>query len=113
MPMHQEPSGLFGARRSQDNGRGHGLPRPNSASDPNPTSAHAGVLERESGAYVGPRMRIRGNEELRMRVDVDPDGNSALRVELFVDTDEGPCSDRGPLWINPHALKGVKADFDF
>jgi len=113
MPMHHEPSGLFGARSSQDNGRGHGLPRPNSASDADPMGGHAGVLEREISPYVGPRMRIRGNEELRMRVDVDPDGNSALRVELFVDTDAGPCSNRGPLWINPHALKGLGADFDF
>jgi hypothetical protein len=111
--MHQEPSGLFGARRSQDNGRSHSLTRPNATSDAESTGGHAGILEREIEPYVGPRMRIRGNEELRMRVDVDPDGNSALRVELFADSDTGPCSTRGPLWINPHALKGLRADFDF
>jgi len=113
MPTHQEPSGLMGGRASQVNGRRNDLPQPNSANEVEPAEVHPGVRESECPAYVGPRMQLRSNEQLRMRVDVDPDGNCALRVELFVDADEGACSKRGPLWINPHALKGLRADFEF
>ena len=69
-------------------------------------------LKRETRHLVGPRVPIREDEELRLRIDIDPEGYRALRVELFVDDDSGLVHSRGPIWVNPHALNTLSADLE-
>jgi len=70
-------------------------------------------LKSESRHLVAPRVPIREDEEMRVRLDIDPEGYRALRVELFVDDDSGVVRSRGPIWVNPHALTTLSADLEF
>ena len=62
--------------------------------------------------FVVPRITIADDQELRVSIDVDPDGNRALRLELF---QPGRRTRRlqGPLWVNLRALETLRADFAF
>jgi len=69
--------------------------------------------ERAADAVVSPRMPIPEGAELRIRVEKDPDGNRAIRVDQYGTTDAGSERNGGPLWINAQALDGMRADFCF
>jgi hypothetical protein len=62
---------------------------------------------------VVPRVRIEDCQELRARVDIDPEGNRALRLEVHAEDTGKRAPLRGPLWINLQALDSLRADFAF
>ena len=64
-------------------------------------------------AYPYDRTLIPEGAELRVRVDVDPDGNRAIRIDRYHGSAAGLEHKHGPLWINACALNGVSADFCF
>jgi len=70
-------------------------------------------LKGETRHLVAPRVPIREDEEMRVRLDIDPEGYLALRVELFADDDSGRVHRRGPIWVNPHALNTLSPDLEF
>ena len=62
-------------------------------------------------SFVVPRIGIEDDEELRVSIDIDPDGNRALRLEVHDSGGEDAKPVRGPLWINLHALQSLQPDF--
>lgn len=64
-------------------------------------------------AFVVPRICIGDDQQLRVSVDIDPDGNRALRLELYRVGNSRSRRVQGPLWINLRALEALRADFAF
>jgi hypothetical protein len=62
---------------------------------------------------VVPRISIEDDQELRVTVDIDPDGNRALRLEIYRSGRKRGRKVQGPLWINLRALEALRADFAF
>jgi hypothetical protein len=63
--------------------------------------------------FVVPRITIGDDQELRVAIDVDPDGNRALRLDLYPSGLPRARPLRGPLWVNLRALETLTADFAF
>ncbi len=66
-----------------------------------------------SRTLVVPRIRIEDSQELRASVDIDPDGNRALRLEVHARGGRRRPPLQGPLWINLRSLESLSADFAF
>jgi hypothetical protein len=64
-------------------------------------------------SFVVPRIGIEDDQELRVSVDIDPDGNRALRLVVHRSGRKRGALVRGPLWINLRALQTLKPDFAF
>jgi hypothetical protein len=64
-------------------------------------------------SFVVPRIGIEDDQELRVTIDIDPDGNRALRLEVHRSGSRRGKPVRGPLWINLRALQSLQPDFAF